>query len=71
MLPSAMPFRWKVFADEEAIETLQFGSTSGTTDSRWKVFADEEAIETSAAGPTTTIGAVVGKYSLTKKRLRP
>jgi len=59
----------KVFADEEAIET-QSGKTLILPNSTGKVFADEEAIETMFRVEKRAGCLELGKYSLTKKRLR-
>ena len=43
----------KLFADEEAIETLMVAVVSSASGPAVKLFADEEAIETSLSLPTT------------------
>ena len=59
-----------LFADEEAIETLDREVLTGIVLDRRNLFADEEAIETRC--PVSVSGGKnrAGTYSLTKKRLR-
>ena len=61
---------WKVFADEEAIETSHLKCGAPRQGFSWKVFADEEAIETNGHVIAYACIGRVGKYSLMKKRLR-
>src|SRR5579872_2095255 len=61
--------RRKVFADEEAIETVGWHQSFTYRRNRRKVFADEEAIETSRLRRRPDRRTIVGRYSLTKKRL--
>src|SRR5271157_562439 len=67
----ALPPSKRVFADEEAIETVDLGERAILHLLGKRVFADEEAIETRIGVLFRRHLLHVREYSLMKKRLRP